>query len=203
MAIDEPGPVVVKVGGSLFDLPDLGPRLRHWLTQQPGGRVLLIPGGGPAADLIRQFDELHRLGEEEAHWLAVSALTLTARFLAALLSSPLSPAIVVAQAQACAGERLQGRILVLDPYAFAYADEGQPGCLPHSWNVTSDSIAARVARVVGASELILLKSVSLPAGIDWTESGKRGLVDGYFAEAVGNSLPIRFVNFRVLPADLV
>src|SRR5947209_1436057 len=84
------GPVVVKVGGSLYDLPDLGPRLGRWLGASPGRRALLVPGGGPTADVIRQFDACHGLGEATAHELALRALTLNAHFLAALV-----PAAVV------------------------------------------------------------------------------------------------------------
>jgi aspartokinase-like uncharacterized kinase len=185
---------VIKVGGSLFDLPDLGPRLRNWLVERPAGEVILVPGGGPVADVVRNYDRLHALGEEVAHWLALSALTLNARFLASLLPH----AVVVPHPQACTALWLQKKTPVLDPYAFAQADEGQPGCLPHRWTVTSDSLAARVARVAGAGELILLKSVSLPTDIDWTEAGKRGLVDTHFAEATGSCLPVRFIRFRPL-----
>ncbi len=57
-------PIVVKVGGSLFDLPDLGPRLVQFLARLPTREIILVPGGGPIADLIRKFDQLHGLGEE-------------------------------------------------------------------------------------------------------------------------------------------
>lgn len=193
MSAEQRGPAaVIKVGGSLFDLPDLGGRLRDWLAAQGTGEVLLVPGGGPAADVVREYDRLHALGEERAHWLALSALTLNARFLASLLST----AVVVPDTGALAAEWRQGKIPVLDPSAFVRTDEGQPGSLPHRWTVTSDSLAARVAQVTRAGELILLKSVALPAGIDWKEAGQRGLVDTYFAEVVGNSLSVRFVCFR-------
>ena len=73
--------VVVKVGGSLYDLPDLGSRLRAWLTEQcAGDDVVLVPGGGGTADVIRHFDRVHGLGEETSHWLALRALTLNAQF---------------------------------------------------------------------------------------------------------------------------
>ena len=45
-------PIVVKVGGSLFDWPDLTPRLRDYLATLAGKNVLLIPGGGPAAPAL-------------------------------------------------------------------------------------------------------------------------------------------------------
>src|SRR5258708_1651031 len=78
-------PVIVKVGGSLFDWPDLVPQLRDYLAMLAGKNVLLIPGGGPAADAVRAYDHSHGLGEESAHWLALRALSLNAHLLAALL----------------------------------------------------------------------------------------------------------------------
>ena len=59
--------IVAKVGGSLFDLPQLGPALARWAAEQPAP-VLYVPGGGPFADVIRALDRVHDLGDEAAHW---------------------------------------------------------------------------------------------------------------------------------------
>jgi aspartokinase-like uncharacterized kinase len=188
------GLVVVKVGGSLFDLPELGPRLRAWLKTMGGADVLLVPGGGPTADVVRALDRAHGLGEEASHWLALRALTLNAYFLQALLPGA---AIVVDPHERSLPS---GRLAVLDPFGFAQADEARPRHLPHSWAVTSDSLAARAAVVAAARELILLKSVALPQGLSWEEAGRRGLVDEWFARAVAQapagSLAVRCVAFR-------
>src|SRR5262249_17829191 len=72
----DPGPVVVKVGGSLFDLQDLGPRLHALLTVRPQCSPLLVPGGGAVADVVRALDRRHQLGEETSHWLALQAMSL-------------------------------------------------------------------------------------------------------------------------------
>ncbi len=45
--------IVVKVGGSLFDHPALGPGLRDFLQTLAPNEVLLVPGGGPVADAVR------------------------------------------------------------------------------------------------------------------------------------------------------
>src|SRR4051794_12217769 len=79
--------IVAKVGGSLYDLPDLGARLKLWLGPLP--RVLLVPGGGAMADAVRRLDNVHGLGEEASHWLALRALELNAQFLSHLLGAPL------------------------------------------------------------------------------------------------------------------
>jgi aspartokinase-like uncharacterized kinase len=169
------GPIVVKVGGSLFNLPDLGVRLKAWLKTLPCGKVILIAGGGAAADVIRAMDRIHRFGEEKSHWLALESLALTTSLLRALAPPSLA---------------------VQDLHAFACWDEGRPGSLPHRWDVTSDSLAARVCEVKGTGELILLKSVTIPPEIDWTEASRRGYVDAFFPTMVARGIKVRAVNFR-------
>ena len=59
------GPLVVKIGGSLMDrVPDLIPELREF-------RVLIVPGGGSFADLVRasRVDD-----QDAAHWMAIAAM---------------------------------------------------------------------------------------------------------------------------------
>jgi aspartokinase-like uncharacterized kinase len=185
-------PVVIKVGGSLYDLPDLGPRLAAWLGSLVIREVILVPGGGPTTDAVRELDRRQGLGETRAHWLALFALALNARFLAHILPG----GMVATEEVGCRVAWRGGQVPVLDAYAFAQSDEGRPGCLPHSWHVTSDSIAARAAVRFQARQLILLKSATLPAGTDWTEAGRCGFVDRYFATALGGGLEVRAVNFR-------
>jgi aspartokinase-like uncharacterized kinase len=183
-------PTVVKVGGSLFDLPELGPRLRSWLDRLGSRPVLLVPGGGASADAVRAWDHVHRLGEDAAHWLALQALALNACFLAKLLPE----ARIVADGQALAANE----IAILDAHAFARRDEGRPGCLAHCWAVTSDSVAARCAAVAGARRLVLLKSVEIPEGVGWEEAARRGLVDACFAAVLRQAEPlvVQVICFR-------
>ncbi len=187
---------VVKVGGSLFELPDLGPRLSSWLQTVADSEIVLVPGGGRLADEVRRLDRQHQLGEETSHWLALRALTVGAEFLARLLPG----AVLVHDLEGCSPIWYSGRVAVLDPFTFTKADEGRSGCLPHTWEITSDSIAARVAFVGKARQLILLKSVDVPAGLDWEEAGERGFVDRYFASSLaqaGNPMPlVHAINFR-------
>ena len=59
MAVERSSPpIVVKVGGSLYHLPDLGRRLRCWLATLDSLPCLLLPGGGPTADVIRTLDRV-------------------------------------------------------------------------------------------------------------------------------------------------
>jgi 5-(aminomethyl)-3-furanmethanol phosphate kinase len=178
------GLTVAKVGGSLFDLPDLRERLRAWV-RTAGPSVLLVPGGGTGADVIRHLDHVHRLGEERAHWLALRVLTVNAQLLADLMDAPVLP-----------GPAISSPLAVLDPHAFCRADDARSGALRHSWAVTSDAIAARVAEVAGA-RLVLLKSFDRPAGMTWEDAGAAGLVDEAFPALIRRaSLTVDWVNLR-------
>jgi len=170
--------IVVKVGGSLFDHPRLGPGLREYLDSLAPAEVLLVPGGGEVAEAVRKLDRVHGLGEEVSHGLALWALGVSSEFLY--------------HSVACGS-----RVSVLNCYEFAREDESRPGKLPHSWDVTSDSIAARAAVVLEAERLVLLKSVDIPPGTPWAAAAERGWVDHHFPQVVaGAAFVIEVVNFR-------
>ncbi len=182
-----PNWTVVKVGGSLFDWPELGIKLRAFLALLAAQNVLLVPGGGATADAIRSFDRVHQLGEDASHWLALDALSVNARFLQRLL-----PETRIATDTADRGTA------ILDPAPFFQADERRPDHLPHSWQVTSDSLAVRVAVVADARELILLKSIAW-AGAHWHAASRADVVDGYFNHAIQQAkaeMEVRVVNLR-------
>jgi aspartokinase-like uncharacterized kinase len=189
--------IVAKVGGSLYDLPDLAARLRGWIASRQPSRLLLFPGGGSLADAIRRFDEVHGLGEETSHWLAIEALSLAARFLGEVLpEARLLPRIP---------DPSDGRgPFILDPLPFFRKDEDKHGRMPHQWNVTSDSLAVRVAACAWAAELVLLKSVAYDS-TDVVEASKKGVVDPYFPMALNKASDapavcrFRTVNLRQWP----
>jgi aspartokinase-like uncharacterized kinase len=186
---------VIKVGGSLYDLPDLGPRLRRFLQPLEDKGVLLVPGGGRTADVVRALDQVHPLGDEASHWLALRAITLNAHFLADLLA----PAHVVDDLGALSVA--DGRPAILDGHAFARRDERDhaAAALPHCWKATSDALALRAACVLQARRLVLLKSVSIPRGTDWSTAARYGWVDETFPEmlaSAGPELQIAAVNLR-------
>jgi aspartokinase-like uncharacterized kinase len=188
--------LVVKVGGSLYDLPDLSARLNDWLAQVEARRTILVPGGGPAADAVRMLDQTHRLGEETSHWLALRALSLNAHFLAQLV--PEAPVLPRLPDDADATGHF-----ILDPLPFFQGDEQHPQRFPHLWTVTSDSLAVRVAMRASADALVLLKSVSWPAAYGWDRAIQDGVVDAFFADALRRApeLPVRVVNLRQWPSS--
>lgn len=190
--------ILIKVGGSLHDVPHLGRRLRAFLDQLPTRRVLLLAGGGPATDLVRQADALDDLGQERSHWLALRSLS----FMTHVLAVRLENAEVIDDLSRREHVWKEQYIPVLDTHIFALEDERRSGHLPHHWDVTSDSLAARVAVVAGIPELILLKSTALPPGCSWEEAAKHGIVDPCFPRvlsAAARPLRVSVINFRQDP----
>lgn len=187
---------VIKVGGSLFTDSRLGPALREWLDGRPEERLLLVPGGGDLANAVRGYHDHHHLSEELCHWLALRCLSINAHFLAELLPG----SVIIPDALADLIDTAEARLTILDAFDFAQTDEDRNGSLEHSWQVTSDAIAARATTLSGATRLILLKSMALEPSVTWSEAASRGWVDGMFPE-VATEQTVEWVNFREVLGD--
>jgi aspartokinase-like uncharacterized kinase len=185
--------VVVKVGGSLFDWPELPQRLTMWLRSRPAAFHLFVAGGGALCEIIRQTDARFGLGQERAHWLCIDALTITARLLSQLMDDV--PVIDSLAAVLALADKVGGpAICVFDPRPFLEAGEGRPGTLPHTWDVKTDSIAAHLAASL-AAELLLLKSCDAPT-TDLEAASRAGFVDAYFPVAARPLRQVGYVNLR-------
>jgi aspartokinase-like uncharacterized kinase len=164
---------VVKVGGGLLSQAGAFDLVTGALAAfAKGQRALVVPGGGPFADAVRELARRIKITEDAGHWMAVLGMDQYAQALAARTAG----AVVVESAADIERALASGAIPVLAPYR--WLREADP--LPHSWAVTSDSIAAWVAGVVGAKRIVLIKPVqgsvarvadpnfakALPAGVD-------------------------------------
>ena len=160
--------VVVKVGGSLLAHPGtLDAVLRALGEAAREHRMLLVPGGGPFADLVRAVDRQLALGDDCAHWMAVLGMDQYAH----VIASRLAESAVVDEPADIDAVTTSGRLAVLAPSRWLR----QADPLPHCWDVTSDSIAAWVAGAVAATRLVLVK----PPG-----ASGRAAVDAYFDRAL-------------------
>ena len=184
--------LVVKVGGSLLLWPLLTDRLSRFLAFRRD-RIVLIAGGGGAADWVRALDQAHQIGQEIAHELALRSLDLSARALAILLTD----ADVVESVAEIAQVWHAGRIPILSPrLVWNEAEKLTFDRLPRDWNTTTDSIAARIASLLHADELILLKSTSIPAGTSREQAALAGVVDPVFPQASRGLASIILINLR-------
>jgi len=168
---------VVKVGGSLLSRPGWPALVGGLLSAQPGRPLCVVVGGGAVVDGLRLFDRAAPADAQLMHTLAIDAMRLTARLVAARIGLPLSAAPVGS-----------GGCAVLDVPAWL-AGEPRAAELPVGWEVTSDSIAALVALVHGGG-LLLAKSLPPPCP-PRLEKGLRplaeaGWVDDYFPTAAAS-----------------
>jgi 5-(aminomethyl)-3-furanmethanol phosphate kinase len=190
---------VIKVGGSLLDWSGLPSRLLRYVKaageaeREQTSRSVLIVGAGPVGALIRTMDSVHGLGDERAHWLALHALDLSAELLGTLLPGSVN----VDRPELISSVWNRGRIPILAPRRFVEEIDfwGQER-LPASWDVTTDSIAARIAHVLGARRLILLKSARLTSGISREEAARRELVDRWFPTVARDLKTVEYVSLR-------
>ena len=127
-------PIVVKIGGSLYN------RVSHLVpvllaSDRP---LFIVPGGGLFADAVRKS----KVDDDFAHWMAIASMDQYGWFIA---SQGMKTTALL---------QVPDRQVVFLPYC----SMRQHDPLLHSWNVTSDSIAAWVADQLGL-DLLLLKSV--------------------------------------------
>ena len=129
-----PAPLVVKLGGSLYErVPELVPVFRQ--SPRP---LFIVPGGGRFADAVREA----ALPDDDAHWMAIRAMDRYGEYIGScgMATSDLL--------------KVPETTTVFLPYRCTLHHDP----LPHSWDVTSDTIAAWVADELGL-DLLILKSV--------------------------------------------
>jgi aspartokinase-like uncharacterized kinase len=142
--------IVVKLGGGMLACSEhLSPVLATVAAAARHQHLLVVPGGGPFADAVRDVDRRIALTDDAVHWMAVLAMNQYAHLIAARLAA----AALAENLDEIATALADGRVPVLVPYRWLRAADP----LPHSWDVTSDSIAAWVAGASGARRLVLVK----------------------------------------------
>ena len=188
---------VVKVGGSLLDWPQLHTALKHWLTEQSPGTNVLLCGGGKLVDRVRQLDRMFHLRPEEAEALAINCMASNAGLLASLLGR-LNVVTHYSDLQVKIKRRRTSQLLIFDCRQLLGERKATLDAppLPHDWSVTSDSIAAWLAELLSADELVLLKSVDPPPG-SFQDLAAAGYLDVYFPHAAKRLEAVRFVNLRL------
>jgi hypothetical protein len=162
---------IVKLGGSLAH--DL--RLVGWLAmlaELGGGRVTIVPGGGIFADAVRASQRHWRFAELPAHNMAVLAMAQTAHLFHAL-----EPRLTLA-----ADEDGIRRAMHAGQPALWLPDmvlRDAPDMLT-SWDVTSDSLALWLARLLNAERLVVVKACKVLPGATLAQLGADGVLDARF-----------------------
>ena len=175
---------VIKLGGSLLQ----GRSVTGCLDKIAGlsGKVAVVPGGGPFAEQVRGMQAMHGFDDVAAHRMAILAMQQTA-----LLLHSLKP-----------GFRLIGAVEELTAVSGAavwsplITELDSAGISP-GWDITSDSLSAWLASRLGATELVLVKSVPLQSANPIPEMQRLGIVDAAFHRFAGQlACPVKVINIE-------
>ncbi len=184
--------------------------------------ILLFPGGGGFADLIRKIDNEYHIGDEAAHWLAIHEMDSLGMVLAHTCPGvrPLTSLYNVLTYLEHPFPVLADGLPEL-PLWLPYAWLSRADPAPHSWEVTSDSLAVIAGGRVGAEWVglakmtdLLTKSMAFSACprlhateiermmVTRTEAGnaEEWVVDAYLPQAIkASKVPCRVFDGRDLP----
>ncbi len=129
--------IVVKIGGSVAEVAG---KIFDELKETEKD-ILVVPGGWIFAEKVREMD----IDDDSAHWMAIEAMNMYGYYLSkhAELIEPHDLDFEID------GVKILLPYILLKKY-----DE-----LPHSWNVTSDSIAVWVAEKIDAERVIKVTDV--------------------------------------------
>ena len=118
--------IVVKLGGSLIHRAgELVNEITEYANKS-GERILIVPGGSIFADTVRKVNT----SQEAGHWMAVLAMEQYGYFLGNGTGAKLVDNL-----------NLEDGVSILLPYNLLKKNDE----LPHTWDVTSDTIAAWAA----------------------------------------------------------
>ena len=187
--MDDVPALVVKLGGSHAG----SPLLRDWLAaiEAGGGRLVIVPGGGPFADAVRSVQPDIGYDDAAAHDMAVMAM---AQFGRALVS--LGRRFVLAEDAPAIGTVLNaGFVPIWSPWPMLRG----AGDVPTGWDVTSDSLALWLAVRLRARAVLLVKR----RGVDGSGDAGALIAEGMLDRAFGSFLD-RYAGRVHLagPADL-
>ncbi len=184
--------------------------------------IVLFPGGGGFADLIRKIDTEYHIGDEAAHWLAIHAMDSLGLLLAKTcpgvrpLTSLYNVVSYLEQPFPVLADGLPELPLWLP---FAWLSRADPA--PHSWEVTSDSLAVIAGARLGVEWVGLAKMTDhltknmaisghprlyatevermMVASKDG-EHGEEWGVDAYLPQAIiASKIPCRIFDGRDIP----
>ncbi len=124
---------VVKIGGSLIkNAPSIIKNLQRHFDGSKGDRILIVPGGGVFVASIKKICSRYSIKSDASHWMAVLSMQQYAYYMIDKTGVNSTDSI----------NDFPVGVSLLLPYKELIKKDP----LPHSWNVTSDTIAAWVAK---------------------------------------------------------
>jgi aspartokinase-like uncharacterized kinase len=171
--------IVIKLGGSLSRSDTLINCLKVVEKNYQGRAVVIVPGGGAFADQVRLAQQRWKFDDTTAHHMAVLAMQQMA-----LMFKGLKPDFAIANSIAAIQEHTtEKKIVIWSPNIIELDNAG----IQASWDISSDSLAAWLAKTLLATELILIKSVVIDVGLSLYQLAEQHIVDKAFCDFVAQA----------------
>ncbi|KAF3981767.1 MAG: uridylate kinase [Methylococcales symbiont of Hymedesmia sp. n. MRB-2018] len=174
---------VIKLGGSLMSDRATLKNCLDSIEQNSQDKIVIVPGGGVFADQVRTVQKQWQFNEQIAHEMAILAMQQMALLFKSIKTTFQTAKNITAIQQAW----LKYSVVIWSP-DIKYLNESS---IKANWSVSSDSLAAWLAKQLKAEELILVKSADIPLLMDIQTQQQQGILDLAFAEFVKD------VSFKV------
>ncbi len=190
---------VIKLGGSLLNSDALANWLDSIRQYATTSQVVVVPGGGRFADLVREIHASHSFEETTAHRMALLSMCQYGYLLSDMCPEfKLTESIQAPISESVTGSTEAAPFIWL-PYALIDRDTD----IPASWNYTSDSIALWLAIQFNADKLFLVKSTADNTEFDLNSLIKSEKIDKGFQSFKDNySGKIYYFNQADFPTIL-
>ncbi|MFX1389716.1 MAG: hypothetical protein ACFE9Z_06625 [Promethearchaeota archaeon] len=144
---------IFKIGGKILEnienLNSTISQFKQLNIEKLLNKIILIPGGGSFANFIRKVYSELKFTEEIAHWMGIISMNYNGLE----LKNKFPELDIIENFNKL--KKSDKSIIVFLPYEFLKEQDK----LPHSWDVTSDSIAILLAKELGLKECFLIKDV--------------------------------------------
>jgi aspartokinase-like uncharacterized kinase len=181
------GLTIIKLGGSLSRTDSLINCLNAVDKNFRGRAAVIVPGGGAFADQVRLAQQHWQFDDHTAHHMALLAMQQMA-----LMFKGLKPDFVIADTVAAIQAQLDRKQVVIWSPDISELDNAG---IEASWDITSDSLAAWLAKTLSATELILIKSAVIDTNLSLNQLAEQQIVDEAFCDFVAQAaFKTRIVN---------
>ncbi len=146
--------IIAKIGGKIFENHE---NLEYTLNQfkkllyekKVIDKLIIIPGGGSYANFIRILDRKLDIGDDLSHWMAIFAMNCNGD----AISREYKDIKCIKDIEEL--KESNEFISIFLPFDFIF----QTDELPHSWSVTSDSLAIYIASILKLNHCFLIKDI--------------------------------------------
>ena len=155
--------ILIKIGGSIIKNKDYLintlNQIHDIIAEKIINKCIIICGGGKYADFIRTLDSELKIDPSLSHWMAIKAMDVNIKDIYSQYISYFSKENIVfteiyENLKKLINEK-ESKLIFFAPFRFLKLKDE----LPHSWDVTSDSIALFLSFKLGLKTTYLIKDV--------------------------------------------